>query len=165
MKMLGWLLFLLIALVIGVVVGRWLKKRFRRHIAPFEFDPPQRDHLRSAIPQSLREQSERISSQSKRATSKGVSKSKRATGSKASSQVKTSSGAKTNSKTKPDDLKLLKGVGPVLEKKLNAEGITNFTQIAAWKKADIVAFDAKLNFKGRIERDGWIAQAKKLAKG
>ena len=62
-----------------------------------------------------------------------------------------------------DDLKLLSGVGPALEKKLHGFGITTFDQIAAWKKADIEDFDDKLSFKGRIERDGWVDQAKKLA--
>lgn len=61
-----------------------------------------------------------------------------------------------------DDLKVLSGVGPALEKKLHAEGITTFTQIAAWNDADVEAFGEKLSFKGRIEREGWIEQAKTL---
>ena len=64
-----------------------------------------------------------------------------------------------------DDLKKLSGVGPVLEEKLNAAGVTSFTQIAAWGADDIAEFDEKLSFKGRIEREGWVEQAKKLAKG
>lgn len=64
-----------------------------------------------------------------------------------------------------DDLKKLSGVGPALEKKLHAEGVTTFAQIAAWTEADVAAFDEKLNFKGRIEREGWIDQAKALAQG
>ncbi len=64
-----------------------------------------------------------------------------------------------------DDLKQLSGVGPALEKKLHAEGVTSFAQIAAWTKADVADMDEKLSFKGRIEREGWIEQAKKLAKG
>jgi large subunit ribosomal protein L21 len=64
-----------------------------------------------------------------------------------------------------DDLKQLSGVGPALEKKLNAEGVTSFAQIAAWTKADVTDMDGKLSFKGRIDREDWIAQAKKLAKG
>ncbi len=63
-----------------------------------------------------------------------------------------------------DDLKLLSGVGPALEKKLNENGVTTFAQIAGWKKADVADMDEKLSFKGRIEREGWIAQAKDLAK-
>ena len=62
-----------------------------------------------------------------------------------------------------DDLKQLSGVGPALEKKLHAAGVTSFAQIAAWTDADVAAMDEKLSFKGRIEREGWIAQAKELA--
>ena len=64
-----------------------------------------------------------------------------------------------------DDLKALSGVGPALEKKLHAAGVTSFAQIAAWTEADIADFDEKLSFKGRIEREGWVEQAKELAKG
>lgn len=64
-----------------------------------------------------------------------------------------------------DDLKKLSGVGPVLEKKLVEAGVTSFAQIAAWGPADIEEFDEKLSFKGRIEREGWVEQAKKLANG
>ncbi|MFW5655475.1 MAG: 50S ribosomal protein L21 [Roseicyclus sp.] len=64
-----------------------------------------------------------------------------------------------------DDLKRLSGVGPALEKKLRAAGVTSFAQIAAWTEADIAAFDEKLDFKGRIEREGWVDQARALAEG
>lgn len=62
-----------------------------------------------------------------------------------------------------DDLKKLSGVGPALEKKLHAAGVTSFAQIAAWGHEDIADFDEKLSFKGRIEREGWVEQAKELA--
>jgi large subunit ribosomal protein L21 len=62
-----------------------------------------------------------------------------------------------------DDLKQLSGVGPALEKKLHAAGVTSFAQIAAWTEADVAAMDEQLSFKGRIEREGWIAQAAELA--
>ncbi|MEC9199166.1 MAG: 50S ribosomal protein L21 [Pseudomonadota bacterium] len=63
-----------------------------------------------------------------------------------------------------DDLKALSGVGPALEKKLLEAGITSFAQIAAWTDADIAEMDEKLSFKGRIQREGWVEQAKELAK-
>ncbi len=65
----------------------------------------------------------------------------------------------------PDDLKRIKGVGPQLEAKLNAIGITSFAQIAKWTKKDQADFNEQLSFSGRIERDDWVAQAKILAKG
>jgi len=66
---------------------------------------------------------------------------------------------------KKDDLKKISGVGPSLEKKLNAMGIKTYRQIATWKAADIKKADEKLNFKGRIQREGWVKQAKVLASG
>ncbi|MEM6665070.1 MAG: 50S ribosomal protein L21 [Pseudomonadota bacterium] len=64
-----------------------------------------------------------------------------------------------------DDLKKISGVGPVLEKKLNALGITQFAQVAAFTADDIARVDEVLNFKGRIEREDWVSQAKTLAEG
>lgn len=64
-----------------------------------------------------------------------------------------------------DDLKLLKGVGPKLEKTLNELGFYHFDQIAKWTEAEVAWVDDNLKFKGRIERDGWIEQAKMLAAG
>ena len=66
---------------------------------------------------------------------------------------------------KADDLKLISGVGPKLEKTLNGLGFWHFSQIASWKKSDVKVVDDELSFKGRIERDDWIRQAKALAKG
>ena len=63
----------------------------------------------------------------------------------------------------PDDLKKISGVGPVIEKKLHALGITQYQQVAAFTADDIANVDDALAFKGRIERDDWLAQAKKLA--
>jgi len=64
-----------------------------------------------------------------------------------------------------DDLKKISGVGPALEKKLHALGITTFAQIAAFSAEDIAKVDDALSFKGRIERDDWLGQAKALAEG
>lgn len=64
----------------------------------------------------------------------------------------------------PDDLKLISGVGPVLEKKLHGLGITKFAQVAAFTADDIAKVDDALSFKGRIERDNWLDQAAELAK-
>lgn len=61
-----------------------------------------------------------------------------------------------------DDLKKIDGVGPVIEKKLNALGIYHFRQIAELSKDQADAIDEAIAFKGRIERDDWLGQAKKL---
>ncbi|MEZ5871960.1 MAG: 30S ribosomal protein S2 [Nitratireductor sp.] len=62
-----------------------------------------------------------------------------------------------------DDLKKISGVGPVLEEKLNALGITKFAQIAAFTEEEVAKVDDVLNFKGRIVREDWISQARELA--
>ena len=63
----------------------------------------------------------------------------------------------------PDDLKKISGVGPKLEGLLHTNGVFHFDQIAAWTPAEIAYMDDQLSFKGRIERDGWIDQAKQFA--
>ena len=63
----------------------------------------------------------------------------------------------------PDDLKLIVGVGPVLERMLHQLGVTTFRQVAHWSEDDIDVIDAKLHeFPGRIRRDGWVTQARAL---
>jgi len=66
---------------------------------------------------------------------------------------------------RPDDLLVIKGIGPVNKLKLNEHGIFHFDQIAAWTRADIATAEAYLEFDGRIDREDWIGQAKKLAVG
>ena len=66
----------------------------------------------------------------------------------------------------PDDLKKIKGVGPKLEKLLNQVGVYHFDQIAGWSKDEVAWADENLvGFKGRVSRDNWVAQARKLAQG
>jgi predicted flap endonuclease-1-like 5' DNA nuclease len=63
----------------------------------------------------------------------------------------------------PDDLKLIVGVGPVLERMLHRLGVTTFRQVAYWSEREIDSIDEKLHeFPGRIRRDGWVAQARAL---
>ena len=64
-----------------------------------------------------------------------------------------------------DDLKMIAGVGPKLETVLNDLGVYQWKQVAGWKKADVVHVNERLKFKGRIEREEWVKQAKALAKG
>ncbi len=63
-----------------------------------------------------------------------------------------------------DDLKLIAGIGPALEKKLKAGGITTLRQIAELSDADIARLEEEIiRFSGRIEREKWVEQAKKLS--
>ena len=66
----------------------------------------------------------------------------------------------------PDDLKLIKGVGPKLEALLHSLGFYHFDQLAQWTAAEIAWVDENLEgFKGRVTRDEWVVQARDLAKG
>ncbi|MEP7276194.1 MAG: hypothetical protein ABI812_07560 [Betaproteobacteria bacterium] len=63
----------------------------------------------------------------------------------------------------PDDLKLIVGIGPVLERMLQQLGVSRYRQIARWSERDIDDVDARLpEFPGRIRRDGWVTQARAL---
>ncbi|WP_373235431.1 hypothetical protein [Cohaesibacter celericrescens] len=64
-----------------------------------------------------------------------------------------------------DDLKRIKGVGKVIEGKLNDLGIYHFDQIAKWNRKEINWVTTFLSFKGRVDRENWIEQAKLLASG
>lgn len=62
-----------------------------------------------------------------------------------------------------DDLKVIKGIGPVIEKKLNEQGIYTFQQIAECTPEEIEHISEVLEFfPGRIARDNWVGQAQVL---
>lgn len=63
-----------------------------------------------------------------------------------------------------DDLKKISGVGPKLEQLCHALGVYHFDQIAGWSDQEVAWVDANLEgFRGRVTRDGWVAQARELA--
>lgn len=66
---------------------------------------------------------------------------------------------------RPDDLKAIGGVGPKLEQVLNGMGFRRYADIVGLTPADVARIEAELGFAGRIARDGWVEQAKALAKG
>ena len=121
----------------------------------------------------------RSSSQS---AAKASGKSGAKSGSKAGAQSGAKSGSKAGAKTSAsgssggaqaaaaatgaaDNLKLIKGIGPQNEARLNGMGVKQFAQIAAWKAKDEAHYGEALAFPGRIEREEWVKQAKVLAKG
>ncbi|MEM8794178.1 MAG: hypothetical protein AAGE61_01320 [Pseudomonadota bacterium] len=63
---------------------------------------------------------------------------------------------------KPDNLKIIKGIGPVIEGKLNALGIYHIWQIADWGAEEVAWVENFLYFPGRIEREEWIRQARQI---
>ena len=74
-----------------------------------------------------------------------------------------SRGRIANLEGKPDNLKKISGVGPVLEKKLHEAGIYFFWQVAALKEEQITELEEEMSFPGRITRDEWIKQAEEFA--
>jgi predicted flap endonuclease-1-like 5' DNA nuclease len=61
-----------------------------------------------------------------------------------------------------DDLKEISGLGPVLEGKLNSQGIISYRQIAQLGPEEIDQIEEVLHSSGRIQRENWIEQAKEL---
>ena len=60
-----------------------------------------------------------------------------------------------------DDLKLIEGIGPKIEKLLNTLGVWHYDQIAGWSPEEAAWIDGQLGkFAGRVFRDRWMAQAK-----
>ena len=65
---------------------------------------------------------------------------------------------------KPDDLSVIKGIGPKMVEKLNENGVTTYAQIAAWTDADVSRMGEVLGgIPGAIERADWVGQARELA--
>lgn len=65
----------------------------------------------------------------------------------------------------PDDLKRIRGIGVLIEKRLNALGVANYEQIANWTSADIDRVGRALEIESRIGRENWVEQARILASG
>ncbi|MGH1578306.1 NADH-quinone oxidoreductase subunit E [Planktotalea sp.] len=104
----------------------------------------------------------------KPATAKKVAKAEAA---KVDTSAVASAGTKPKTRKAPrksgaDDLKMIKGVGPKLEKLLNTLGFFHFNQISKWTDAEVAWVDQNLEgFKGRVSRDNWVKQAEVLASG
>ena len=63
------------------------------------------------------------------------------------------------------NLSLISGVGPAIEKKLRAAGITSWNDIAAWDDAAIAKWDVELKLGGRATKEEWVDQANELLAG
>jgi predicted flap endonuclease-1-like 5' DNA nuclease len=78
---------------------------------------------------------------------------------------KSSSSASPAAEKATNNLQMIKGIGAVIETKLLEYGVNSYAQIAAWGSAEVEDFSQRLNFKGRIERERWVEQAKELMSG
>jgi NADH-quinone oxidoreductase subunit E len=62
-----------------------------------------------------------------------------------------------------DDLEAIEGIGPKLAQLLHEMGVWHFDQIAAWGPAEIAWVNSRLgSFRGRVERDDWVGQARRI---
>jgi predicted flap endonuclease-1-like 5' DNA nuclease len=66
-------------------------------------------------------------------------------------------------KGKADDLTRIKGIGPKLAGILNEAGVWHYSQIAGWTSGEATWINGKIGFGGRVQREGWQAQARALA--
>lgn len=66
---------------------------------------------------------------------------------------------------RPDDLKRIRGIGLLIEKRLNSMGYRTYEQVANWTAADVDRVSRALEIRGRIERENWVEQARILASG
>ena len=144
---------ILVGLLIGLVVG-YLVFRPRQRVT-LSSDTPVRPHMVASKP-------------SPRAKGKGLAdEAAHATGDVAGQFL----GAKVSARLsdaggEPDNLEMLKGVGPKLAALLNAQGLTRFEQIASLSHGQIEALDQELGaFRGRLTRDRVVEQAHYLARG
>ena len=141
---------ILVGLLIGLVVG-YLVFRPRQRVT-LSSDTPLRPHM--AV--------------EKRAKGKGITDEAACAtgdvagqflGARVSAQLPGSDG-------EPDNLEVLKGVGPKLAALLNAQGLTRFDQIASLSPGQVEALDRDLGaFRGRLARDRIVEQADYLARG
>lgn len=65
----------------------------------------------------------------------------------------------------PQNLKRIRGIGVLIERRLNTLGIMRYEQIAAWTQRDINRVSHWLDLRGRIERENWVEQAMIMARG
>lgn len=71
----------------------------------------------------------------------------------------------TATKEERDDLKMISGIGPLIEERLHTLDIFTFRQISKFTPRDIETIDDTIiYFSGRIEKDEWVAQARELLK-
>jgi poly(3-hydroxybutyrate) depolymerase len=61
-----------------------------------------------------------------------------------------------------DDLTRIAGIGPKLQADLQTAGITRLAQLARLTAKQATALDTKLGLRGRLAREDWVGQAKRL---
>jgi len=175
------LLPIIIAVVIGFIIGWWMFRRNRANSArsvldrddrrqpidaPAEPPPPVRPYMRG---RPIRDGIDTVERQGTPNTDEGrgvVDEGAAAIRDISGEVLGVSGHTQHPAEAVADDLQMLKGVGPKLAQKLNENGIFRFDQIAALTPNEVAILDAKMGpFKGRLDRDRVIEQASYLARG
>ncbi len=172
------LILLIIALVIGFIVGLWMFRRSRsakggsrisesassetiERPADEPPPPPVRPYMRN------RPIRDGVDTEERRTNVSGVTGGATAMTDVAGEVLGVDAHTDFPAEEGPaDNLQTLKGVGPKLAQKLNENGITRFEQLAGLSQTEVAMLDSKLGaFKGRLERDRIVEQASYLARG
>ncbi|MCI5071778.1 hypothetical protein MRY82_02390 [bacterium] len=153
------LFWMLAAFILGLVAGWWMKKVLWISPSVGEKNSDYTHAVQLADMQDrLREKQQTIDALQAQLTS--TTPSKVTPSKKLAKTVKNSMNAPVTQET--DDLKKIYGIGKVIESKLHQLGITKFEHVAQLSKADLKKVSVNLDaFKDRIERDNWVASAKK----
>lgn len=180
------LLAIILAAVVGFIFGWWIRAKIcARAVADREARIAQlkleRDNAAAnrpsqsgpvAVPKPAREAATNTSKGPSREEADGADRVEAAPTAAPATPIKLESpdedrpaGLKGPRDGQPDELRKISGVGPKLERTLHELGVFHFDQIAAWTDDNIAWVDGYLKFRGRINRENWIEQAKVLASG
>lgn len=150
---------LLIAFLFGVLIG-WLLKRSRRVEERIEAKPADAPSAATEEVRELRKRLEECNS-SLQARALRINELENESR-RLRSQLQS---AKMSAPLPPpaeqkDDLKEIRGIGKVLEARLNRMGIYTFRQIAEWNDAEVDRISENIGpFRNRIRDDNWVEQA------
>ena len=162
-----WLLLLMAALL-GLFVGWWIWGRSSQNNTHAEDLEKCRRKVRDLEGQLERQQSKPAEKAKQPSPAASAKVAKPAKTAKPTAPAKAAKPAALSAARngKADDLKLIKGVGPKLEKLCQSLGFYHYDQIANWTSGEVTWVDENLEgFKGRVTRDEWVSQAKILAEG
>ena len=154
-------LLVIIAFILGVILGRLFKQRLSGSGVPSRQVPtnPSPEKL-VAEPNITDPQSDEGATSDKRSSAR-PSKEPVATAPRAPIHA----GLPRAQSQPAENLKLIKGIGPKSESQLNRLGVNRFQHVAEWSAAEQAHYGKALAFPGRIEREDWVGQARILAKG
>lgn len=154
-------LLVIIAFILGVILGRLFKQRLSGRDVPSRQVPTNPPPEKLVVePKITDPQPDRGPTSDKRSTPRPP---KEPVASAPSTPIQ--AGLPKAHLQPAENLKLIKGIGPKSESQLNTLGVNRFQHIAEWSSAEQGHYGKVLAFPGRIEREDWVGQARILAKG